>query len=184
MSATPSAWLQRYVYLIPPGEVLDLASGAGRNCSVLTEAGHPVLALDRDPELLARAARPGVTTLCHDLETEPLLWPFAARRFAAIVICNYLHRPLFPHILASLVDGGVLIMETFGQGNELYGRPKNPLFLLAPEELLGLGRYLPDAVLRVVAYEAGYCENPGPAIIQRVCLVKGGVNPIPLREIH
>lgn len=184
MPSMPSAWLKRHVHLIPPGEVLDLASGAGRNCAVLLEAGHAVLALDRDPELLASATQPGVTTLCHDLETEPPLWPFAERRFAAIVICNYLHRPLFPHVLGSLAEGGVLIIETFGQGNELYGRPKNPLFLLAPEELLGLGHYAPDDVLRVVAYEAGYIDSPAPAVIQRVCLIKGAVHPAPLQEIH
>ena len=172
MSSSPSAWLQRHLHRIPKGEVLDLASGAGRNCPPLLAAGHRVLAVDRDPILLAEAARLGADTLCHDLEAEGAVWPFAAQRFAGIVICNYLHRPLFAHILNSLADGGVLIIETFGQGNEQYGRPRNPQFLLAPDELLGLGQYAPHCSLHVEAFESGYVEVPAPAIIQRVCIIK------------
>ena len=168
----PSAWLQRFAPLIPAGEVLDLASGAGRNCPVLIQAGHPVLALDRDPELLALAARTGAHTLCHDLEADNAIWPFAPARFAGIVICNYLHRPLFPDILASLAPDGILIVETFGQGNERFGKPSNPRFLLAPQELLGLSRYAGGAALSVVGFESGYVESPKPAIIERVCLRK------------
>ena len=173
MTPAPSAWLKRFVHLIAPGEVLDLASGAGRNCSVLRNAGHAVLALDRDPALLERAAGAGAAILCHDLEADAAVWPFEANRFSGIVVCNYLFRPLFPHILASLAPGGVLIMETFGQGNEQFGKPSNPLFLLAPQELLHLGRHAPNQPLQVVAYEAGYVASPKPAIIQRVCLIKG-----------
>jgi len=184
INPAPSAWLKRFVHLIPQGEVLDLASGAGRNCAVLRKAGHAVLALDRDPELLKQAAKLGAATLCHDLEAESAIWPFAVGRFAGIVICNYLHRALFPSILASLAPGGVLIIETFGQGNEQFGKPSNPRFLLAPEELLDLARFAPDQPLRVVAYESGYVDSPKPAIIQRVCLVKAAVNHSPLGEIH
>jgi len=178
MSSLPSAWLQRHVHLIPEGEVLDLASGAGRNCALLLAAGHAVLALDRDPNLLAEAARLGAATLCHDLEAEGAVWPFAAQRFAGIVICNYLHRPLFPQVLHSLAEGGVLIIDTFGQGNEHYGRPRNPQFLLAPDELLGLGQYAPQSQLYVQDYESGYVDVPVPAIIQRVCLTKNAAGQI------
>jgi len=181
---TPSAWLQRFVHLIPPGEVLDLACGAGRNCGVLLHAGHPVLALDRDPALLAEAALSGARTLCHDLEADDALWPFADARFSGIVVCNYLHRPLFPALLASLAPDGILIVETFGQGNEQYGRPSNPRFLLAPQELLELSRHARAERFTTVAYESGYVESPRPAIIQRVCIRKSALNNAPIQENH
>ena len=184
MNPPPSAWLKRFVALIPGGEVLDLASGAGRNCAVLLAAGHAVVALDRDQTLLQQAAQLGATTLCHDLEAQAAVWPFAPGRFSGIVVCNYLHRPLFPDILAGLAPGGVLIMETFGQGNEQFGKPSNPLFLLKPAELLNLNQYAPNQPLRVVAYECGYVASPKPAIVQRVCLIRGENNHPDLQEIH
>lgn len=184
INPAPSAWLQRFVHLIPQGEVLDLASGAGRNCGVLLQAGHAVLALDRDPELLRHVAQLGASTVCHDLEAASAVWPFGAGRFSGIVVCNYLHRELFGHILTSLAPQGVLIMETFAQGNEQFGKPSNPRFLLAPEELLGLTQFASGQPLRVVAYESGYVDSPKPAIIQRVCLIKADLNRCHLHEIH
>ncbi len=109
-----------------------------------------VVAVDRDPAALATfAATPGVETRAVDLETGP--WPFAGERFDAIVAVRYLHRALFPHLLAALADDGVVLYETFAAGNESYGRPANPAFLLAPGELLEFAR---DR-LTVVAFEQG-----------------------------
>jgi hypothetical protein len=108
---------------------------------------------------------PGVATLCADLESGA--WPFPGERFAGIVVTNYLHRPLFPHLLAGLVPDGVLIYETFTQGNERYGRPSNPAFLLAPGELLELVR----GKLRVIAYEDLFVAEPKPAMVQRICAI-------------
>lgn len=180
-ATTSSVWLQRFLHLIPEGEVLDLASGAGRNCGVIRAAGHPVLALDRDPELLRQAAHSGAATLCHDLEAADAVWPFAPGRFSGIAVLNYLHRPLFAPILSSLAPAGVLIIETFAQGNEKYGKPSNPNFLLAPGELLSLVNLLPIENLQVVAYEAGYVREPKPAVIQRICIRR---YPMSHGEIH
>ena len=107
----------------------------------------------------------GVTTRHADLENGP--WPYSGRQFDAIVVTNYLHRPLLPRLLEALADGGVLIYDTFAAGNERYGRPGNPDFLLKPGELLDLtcGR------LRVVAYEDLHVEIPRPAMIQRLCAI-------------
>ena len=168
----PSLWVQRFASLIPAGEVLDCASGEGRNCPHLQALGLHVIALDRDPALLAQAAKLGVATVCHDLEAEPIHWPFDVERFSGIVICNYLHRALFPIILQSLAINGVLIIETFAKGNEALGKPSNPNFLLEPNELLQLLNIYPDMHLHVVAYECGYVTQPKPALIQRICIKK------------
>lgn len=173
-SDVPLEWVKRFASLIPAGEVLDLACGSGRHARLLAGLGHPVLALDRDPDALARAAGAGIATLQADLESDdPVLgWPFAANRFAGIVVTNYLHRPLFPHILASLAPRGALIYETFALGNAQYGRPANPNFLLEPGELLELMRIHQQFRLRVVAYEDGYVAAPKPAMVQRICVIK------------
>ncbi len=107
----------------------------------------------------------GVTVRAADLESAP--WPYMDRRFDAIVVANYLHRPLFPHLLAALSTQGVLIYETFAVGNERYGRPRSPDFLLQAGELLALVR---DR-LRVVAYEDVYVDAPKPAMVQRICAI-------------
>ena len=169
----PSAWVARFAPLMPAGEVLDLACGGGRHARLLATLGHPVLALDRDPAALAAAAGPGIDTLQCDLEQgEPqAAWPFGAGRFSGIVVTNYLHRPLFPFLLAALADGGVLVYETFALGNERFGKPSNPNFLLRPGELLALADL--GHACRIVAFEDGEVVYPKPAMVQRICLVKG-----------
>ena len=163
----PSAWVCRFAPLIRVGGlVLDVACGAGRHARYLAGLGYRVEAVDRDAEaLLGLANVPGVTARAVDLEGGP--WPYAGQSFDAIVVANYLHRPLFPHLLAALADGGVLIYETFAAGNERYGRPGNPDFLLKPGELLELAWRR----LRVVAYEDLHVEVPRPAMIQRLCAI-------------
>lgn len=167
-SDQPSAWVARFAPLIPPGEALDLACGSGRHARLLAARGLAVTAVDRDAQALAAAAGKGIATLQHDLESPGSVWPFPSAHFSAIVVTNYLHRPLFDAILASLAPGAVLIYETFAQGNEVFGKPSNPDFLLAPGELLGLAA---RGGLRVLAYEDGVVAYPKPARVQRLCAV-------------
>jgi SAM-dependent methyltransferase len=163
---SPSPWVRRFAPCVPPGEVLDLACGSGRHARLFAARGHAVLALDRDPAALAGAAGPGITTLEYDLEAEGAAWPLAAARFGGIVVTNYLHRPLLAPLVASLAPDGVLIYETFALGNEAFGKPSNPAFLLRPGELLALAQ---QAGLTVIAYEDGVLGGARAARVQRLC---------------
>ncbi len=175
----PSAWVRRWLAVIPSGDVLDLACGRGRHARLLAECGHRVLGLDRDLRAIAALeGTPGISTLCADLE-DGLSWPLAGRSFSGIVVTNYLHRPLFAAIAGSLAQGGILIYETFMLGNERYGRPSNPAFLLQPGELLGFA----SLGLEIVAFEQGRVDRPGPAMVQRLCARRPGGEPaVQLRE--
>lgn len=169
----PSAWVQRFAAVIPAGEVLDLACGSGRHSRLFAALGHSVLAVDRNAESLALAAGNGITTLQHDLEVadESARWPFAPGRFAGIVVTHYLFRPLLSFLADSLTPNGVLIYETFAEGNAQFGKPSNPDFLLAHGELSMLAQ---ATKLHVLAYEDGYVETPKPAMVQRLCAIKRG----------
>lgn len=170
-AAPVSPWVARLAPLAARGEVLDLACGNGRHARHFAALGHSVLAVDRDAAALAEAAGQGITTLTFDLEDPALAWPFEAGRFAAIVVTNYLHRPLFAHLAASVRDDGLLIYETFAIGNEAFGKPSNPAFLLAHGELLA---HAGAHGLEPIAYEDGYVERPKPAMVQRLCAAKPG----------
>ena len=161
-----SPWVRRFAAVVPAGEVLDLACGSGRHARLFAQLGHPVVALDRDPQALVLAAGAGITTLACDLEAQGARWPFEAGRFAGIVVTNYLHRPLMNDLVNSLAPNGVLIYETFALGNEAYGKPSNPAFLLRPGELLEMAL---QGGLNVLAYEDGMITNPKPARVQRLC---------------
>lgn len=171
----PSAWVSRFAPLIVAGGlVLDLACGSGRHTRLLAGLGHPVEAVDRDAAALDRLRGvAGVSTNCADLEAGP--WPYGGRGFAGIVVANYLWRPLFPHLLAALDQGGVLIYETFMVGNERFGKPSNPAFLLRQSELLDLVR----PRLTVLAFEQGEVKQPRPAVVQRLCALRGGAPILP-----
>lgn len=150
------------------GAVLDLACGSGRHARWLAARGYAVHAVDRDAAAIAAlAGYPGVEARQLDLEGEA--WPLTGRRYAGIVVTNYLWRPRLPDLLALLAPGGVLIYETFMRGNEAYGKPSNPDFLLRSGELCEI---VAAAGLREVAFEEGYTDRPKPAMRQAVCAVR------------
>ena len=164
--AAPSSWVARFAAMIPKsGSVLDLACGGGRHTAYFLAHGHPVVAVDRDVSgLCDLRGQPRLDVLECDLEVDGA-FPLTGRRFAAVVVTNYLHRPLLPELVAAVAHGGVLIYETFARGNERFGRPRNPDYLLRAGELL-------DAVrgrLRVRAYEDLIVDDPRPAAVQRIC---------------
>ena len=166
--ATPSEWVRRWVPRIVAGaRVLDLACGTGRHTHLLRDMGYRVCAVDRDAAAVAvLRSLAGVEVDVADLEAGE--WPYAGQQFGGIVATNYLHRPLLPTLIDSLDEQGVLIYETFAAGNERYGRPSNPAFLLQPGELLETVR----GRLRVIAYEDLHVESPRPAMVQRICAQK------------
>ena len=161
----PSAWVCRWAPCIPQGgRVLDLAAGSGRHARMLAALGHSVIAVDRDADAMKRLEGiAGIRTRVADVEAGE--WPYPGEVFAGVVVTNYLHRPLLPLLVDAVAPGGVLIYETFAAGNERFGRPANPDFLLEPGELL-------DAVrgrLRVLAYEDLEVQAPKHAMVQRIC---------------
>lgn len=165
----PSAWVQRWSHLVRErGVVLDVACGHGRHARWFHQRNHPVVLVDRSQEAMdaiagaiPASAREAVVA---DIEAGP--WPFAGRQFDAVVVTNYLWRPLLPTLLAAVAPGGVLIYETFTQGNETVGKPSRPDFLLRTGELLETCREL-----RVVAFEEGFHESP-PRFVQRIAAVR------------
>ncbi|MDA0704845.1 MAG: SAM-dependent methyltransferase, partial [Proteobacteria bacterium] len=96
-------------------------------------------------------------------------WSPGDRRFAGIVVTNYLWRPSLAALPGWLRPDGVLIYETFALGNERFGRPRNPDFLLRPGELIEA--FAP--LLRIVAYEDGEIAAPRSAVVQRICAAAG-----------
>lgn len=163
-TAAASDWVLRWAHLVPQGgSVLDVACGFGRHLRWFAERGHPVCGLDRSPEALATLAGVGRLVLA-DIEADP--WPLAAETFDAVVVTNYLWRPLLPQIVASVAPGGVLIYETFAAGNQTVGKPSRADFLLQPGELLVAAQGL-----HVVAYEDGFRTRP-ERFVQRLAAVR------------
>ncbi|MBX3606844.1 MAG: class I SAM-dependent methyltransferase [Piscinibacter sp.] len=160
----PSPWVQRWSALVAPGaQVLDLACGSGRHLRWFAQRGCHVTGVDRDAAAL-QASRELGELVTADVENGP--WPLPGRTFDAVVVTNYLWRPLLPHIVASVAPGGVLIYETFAVGNETVGKPSNPDFLLRPGELLRAAEGL-----RIVAYEDGFLDAP-PRFVQRIAALR------------
>jgi len=157
----------RFSSLVAAGaRVLDVACGQGRHSRWFAARGCRVVAVDRDTaalDLLSSVA--GVTAVSTDLEAQP--WPFETEKFDAIIVTHYLHRALFPSLLGVLADDGVLVYETFARGNEAYGKPSNPDFLLTEGELLTII----DRTLIVVAFEQGRIESEPPVVVQRLAAV-------------
>jgi SAM-dependent methyltransferase len=167
--APVSAWVRRFASLIrPQGRVLDLAAGGGRHTVLLRELGHTVTAVDRDVSTLAADFADDSDCSIRALDLESGAPWTLGRDYDGIVVTNYLHRPLFPSLAAALAPGGILIYETFAMGNERFGKPSNPEFLLRPGELLiAFG-----TALAVIAFEQGMIEYPRPAVVQRIAAVK------------
>lgn len=169
----PSGWIRRFSSLIPPGSrVIDVACGRGRHGRLFLDSGCDVTFIDRDPsgvaDLTGRA-----TVIAHDLELPGdgpgMSWPFPPGAFDAVIVTNYLHRPLFPALIEAVSPGGILLYETFAQGNEHFGRPRNPDHLLRAGELLE--RTYP---LQVIAYETGtVCRNGENRVISRIAAIRG-----------
>lgn len=158
--------MTRFAPLVPAGgAVLDVACGGGRHTRLFLDRGHPVTALDREVSGLDDLAHhPELEVVEVDLE-DGRVFPLRGRLFAGVVVTRYLHRPSLPDIVAAVGAGGVLIYETFAEGQERFGRPTRPEFLLRPGELLEAVR----GRLRVVAYEDMVVDGPPPAAIQRIC---------------
>ena len=179
--ASPSEWVKRFSPLVASGgRVLDLAAGSGRHSLYLAGQGFSVLAVDRDVaalEILLQS-KTNLDIEIEQLDLEGSTWPLADRAglFDAVVVTNYLYRPYLPLIPDLLVEGGVLIYETFAHGNATFGKPSNPDFLLQTGELLD---FAARHGLHVLAYTDLYQAEPKPAMVQGLCAVKGA-----LKERH
>lgn len=172
-SPLPSGWVERFAPLIRRGgRVLDLAAGNGRHARFLLERGFAVVAVDRDISALMPLAACGCDVRKADLEAGND-WSLG-REYDGIVVTNYLYRPLLPAIAQALAPDGLLIYETFGLGNERFGRPRNPDFLLRPGELLGA-----FGGLTVIAFEQGEVSVPRPAVIQHIAAIAGPLGRLP-----
>lgn len=166
--AHPSPWIVRWTHLVQPqATVLDIACGGGRHLAWFAQHGHAVTGIDRDLQMARHASAPG-TLVCADIEAQP--WPLMdgarVQTFGAVVVTNYLWRPLLQTMVQSVAPGGVFLYETFASGNETVGRPTRPEFLLQPGELLTACKDL-----RIVAYENGFLDGPA-RYVQRVAAVR------------
>ena len=163
-----SPWIVRWSHLLQPGcAVLDVACGSGRHMRWFAGRGHNVWGLDKDTSQAA-ALGLDVHLVQADIENHP--WPLLAsdapQQFGAVIVTNYLWRPLMPTLANSLLPGGVLLYETFASGNETVGKPSRPDFLLQPGELLAC-----FANLHIVGYECGALDNPR-RYVQRIAAVR------------
>lgn len=166
--AAPSEWVRRFAALIVPGAaVLDYACGSGRHARWLAACGARVTAVDRNPTALD-TLRDVAGVSARRLELEEADWSLAGESFDAVVVTNYLYRPRLQALLDLVRPGGVLIYETFMLGNERFGKPSNPDFLLRPGEL---ATAVP-AGWTVIAFEQGEVATPRPAVIQRLCAIR------------
>jgi SAM-dependent methyltransferase len=168
-----SGWIGQHLELIPQNaRVLDLACGSGRHTRLLAARGFSVIAVDQDLSRIRDLEdRDNIELREADLEARD--WPLAGERFAAIVVSNYLYRPHLRTLINNLANDGVLIYTTFARGNEKLGRPRNPDFLLRPDELLDTF----GAELHVIAFEQVTVDTPSPAVRQRICAV-GKTHPL------
>ena len=163
----PSPWIRRWTPLVTPGTtVLDVACGRGRHMRWFAARGHPVVGVDRNSALIAQLQDVG-EVVHADIETDA--WPFAGRSFGAVVVTNYLWRPLLGTLARTVADSGILLYETFARGQDRIGRPRNPAFLLEPGELL---RHFAPPLWHVLAFEDGFESNPYPRFVQRIVAIR------------
>lgn len=166
----PSEWVCRFLGGVRPGgRVLDVACGSGRHLTLGLGRGLAMVGIDRDVTGARKIAADGRLELVEaDLE-DGRPFPLAGERFDGVIVTNYLWRPLLPAIAGCVGPAGVLVYETFAVGNERFGKPSNPDFLLRPGELLALAR----GELEVVAYEHVRLTGPD-RIVQRMAAVGHG----------
>lgn len=164
---SPSPWVKRFLGgASPGGDMLDVACGGGRHIDLGLVHGLSVVGVDRDIGAANRfSGRDDVTLIAADLETGAP-WPFAGRVFSAVVVTNYLWRPILADIVGAVEGNGVLIYETFASGNAAISRPSNPDFLLRPGELLAAVH----PRLATIAYEHVRLESPA-RVVERICAV-------------
>ena len=166
-SVAASSWVARWAHLIEPRQaILDVACGQGRHVKLFADIGCLVTALDIAHDALHVVASHSPSARAIEADIENAAWPLEGETFDAVVVTNYLWRPLFPKLLDSLKDGGSLIYETFAAGNETVGKPSRPDFLLQSKELLSL-----CADLHVIAYEEGFLTEPN-RFVQRIVATK------------
>jgi SAM-dependent methyltransferase len=179
MTKRPAGWLVAHAHLLAnAGQALDVACGSGRHALWLAERGLMTIALDRDPaavaELQAEATRRGLPVRAEVADLEDGSFTLGASAFDVAVVVHYLHRPLFPSLVASLRPGGVLVYETFTRDQAARGKPTNPAFLLEPGELLERvrplevlasreGEFEGRMVASVVARRPAVTASPRPA---------------------
>ena len=165
----PSPWVRRFAH---PGKLkgtaLDLACGNGRNGRWLMKFALHVTFLDKNIVGLADlVGQEGIEIVSADLETQAS-FPLLNRNFDCVVVSNYLYRNILDNIGDCVSPRGVLVYETFGVGNEKFGRPRNPEYLLRPGELLRLF----ENRFRIIGYEHGIRSNPSNAVVQRIAGVR------------
>lgn len=168
----PDPWVQKYAALIPQGPVLDLACGKGRHGRYFLELGYSVTFIDKNisgvadllPQGYSSYNKVNIRLIKHDMENNSP-WPFHPNQFSGIVVTNYLYRPLLPQLITTLKPDGILIYKTFATGNEQFGKPKNPEFLLRENEL----RTAFNKQFREIAFFQGREMNPD-RITQAICV--------------
>lgn len=161
----PSPWVIKYADLIPAGaKVLDLACGNGRHSRFFIKKLCTVTAVDIDTRPLDELSKnPNCNVIRADLEFHDE-W-ILATDFDAIIVTNYLHRPLFRYLPRALAPNGILIYQTFMVGNEVYGKPSNPHYLLAKNEL----KTVLDEHLEIIEFSQGFRAEPKEAVTQQIC---------------
>ena len=171
--SSPSTWVMQKAQSWPKGsKILDFAAGKGRHSFALSELHckkFDILAVDQNSEELKNLKKVcSDITICHaDLEKNTV-WPFFDQKFDVVLVTNYLFRPRLTDLFSLIRTGGCIVYETFAEGNEIYGKPRNPDYLLSKGELL---KILPKD-FEVVDYFHGKVEQPKPAIIQRLAARK------------
>lgn len=168
MIGTPSDWVVKHTPLIGSGgRVLDLACGYGRHAIWLAAQGYQVDAVDCNAQALAGMHEiTNINVIAADIECGE--WPVAEQKYDAIIVSRYLCRPILRMLAQMLNVNGVLIYETFMIGNERFGKPSNPDYLLLQDELYSV--YAP--LLKIHAFEQGEVKGTVPAMMQRICAVK------------
>lgn len=173
VTVPPSPWVVAHANQFKSGaRVLDYACGSGRHAMWLAEQGFEVVAIDRDQEALQHLQikaqnlpQGSIQTVCLDLEGEQ--WDLSSLGlFDAVVVTNYLYRPYLYKLNKLLNNNGFLVYETFAVGNEVFGKPSNPNFLLKPNELLSFSENM-----QILAFEDLIVQTPKPACVQRLCAV-------------